>query len=332
VTQNRFIRYVAAFCAVAALMLTTACSDPAGGPIAKAETVLRRDTSRLYHASTEASGLAGASEDATGAQPAADPSGSAGGVGTHLHTSNRWVGKSAAHALLGMTTAFPTVSIPPSWAGRFGGVINGVQTSQPVVALTFDDGPTRNTREIVNDLKAYGDHATFFWVGSRITTDAARYSVAAGEELANHTWNHPNMWKLSSAEASAEIGLTSARIAQFTGHPPVWFRSPFNRLFTNELAQIKAHRLLYANYDVTSVDWMADANENEILQKIASGLRPGGVILMHDSPQHDPAKFLPAVLSLLKARGYRVVTMSQLAQMGPPVNEPLTLGIQGLGY
>jgi peptidoglycan/xylan/chitin deacetylase (PgdA/CDA1 family) len=247
-------------------------------------------------------------------------------------SQSAWAGASAAKPLVSITTTLPTVSVRPKWAARFTGIIDGVRTNRRVVALTFDDGPTAHTRKIVDELDVYGDHATFFWVGSRITTDAAAYSMAHHEELANHTWNHPNMWKLTSAEASAEIGLTSARIAHFTGAPPTWFRSPFNRLFANELAQIRAHRLLYANYNVTTVDWIAGVTADEILSKLSGSLRPGGVILMHDSPGHNPTGYLPRVLDLLKAQGYEVVTLTELAQMGPPVNEPLTLGIKGLGY
>jgi peptidoglycan/xylan/chitin deacetylase (PgdA/CDA1 family) len=328
VNRTRVIRCALAACAIMAALLVAACSGGAGVSMLKAKIAADRLRSIWTNRSMDASG-----ESSPPSLPSwvglIDPSLAPRPT---LPASTRWGGKTAAHKLLGITTTFPTVSHPPAWAARFGGVIDGVATNQRVVALTFDDGPTLNTREIVNDLKTSGDHATFFWVGSRITTDAARYSLAAGEELANHTWNHPNMWKLDSAEASAEIGLTSARIAQFTGRPPTWFRSPFNRLFRAELGEVKAHHLLYANYNVTSVDWMPGASAPEILQKISDGLKPGGVILMHDSPNHDPASFLPQVLSLLKARGYRVVTMSQLAQMGPPVDEPLTLGIKGLGY
>ena len=242
-----------------------------------------------------------------------------------------WEGASAARPLVGVTTKFPTVSKPGRWSLPFTGVINGVHTNRRVVALTFDDGPTAHTHAIVDALSAYGDNATFFWVGSQITTDAAQYAIAHHEELANHTWNHPNMWKLSSAEASAEIGLTSARIAQFTGKPPAWFRSPFNRLFPKELAQIKAHGLLYANYNVTSIDWMSGVSDADVLDKISASLTPGGIVLMHDSPGHDPMQLLPKVLGFFKARGYDVVTLTDLAKMGPPVNEPLTLGIRGLG-
>ena len=226
---------------------------------------------------------------------------------------------------------YPTVTKRPRWAHGFGGLIDGVYTYRRVVALTFDDGPTARTREIVDELDAVGAHATFFWVGSRITSETAEYAVAHGEELANHTWRHPNMRHLTSEEASEQIGWTSARIAEFTGAAPVWFRSPFNRLYSPEFKQIKAHRLLYANYDVTSIDWMKNVTEADVLDKINASLRPGGVILMHDSPKHDPV-YLPAVLRLLKQRGYRVVTMTALAQMGRPVKEPLVLGVRGLGH
>ena len=224
-----------------------------------------------------------------------------------------------------------TLATRPPWAGDFDKIVNGVNTKEKVVALTFDAGPTAHTRQIIGELDAAHAHATFFWVGSRITTDVAIYAVAHREELANHTWSHPNMRRLTSMEASEQIGFTNARIAAITGFTPVWFRSPFNRLYLPELQQIRAHGLLYANYDVTSVDWMKSMSRADVLLKIDETLRPGGVILMHDSPGHAP-KYVPDVLRLLHRRGYQVVTMSALAQMGKPVNEPLRLGVGGLGY
>lgn len=237
--------------------------------------------------------------------------------------------QAAAASLLGISTPYTTQTTLPPWASRFTGAINGVKTNKKIVALTFDDGPTRHTKTIVRELNRYDAHATFFWVGSRITTDAAKLALANGDELANHTWNHVNMHLLSSKEASAEIGLTNARIAQLTGVSPVWFRSPFNRLYRREYAQLRAHHVLYANYSVTSVDWMDGVTEAEVVGKVSTTLKPGGVILMHDSPTHAPS-FVPAVLRLLKRRGYRVVTLSELARTGPPVKGRLTLGVQGL--
>jgi peptidoglycan-N-acetylglucosamine deacetylase len=259
-----------------------------------------------------------------------------------IRTPHRYVGRSARvlfvsplpASLDSSTPVRPaaqlTMSKRPAWAKAFTGVVNGVRTNEKVVALTFDDGPSSRTRELVDDLHAAGAHATFFWIGSRITTDAAEYAISHHEELANHTWSHPNMLHLTSQEASAQIGRTSARIAQFTGAPPTWFRSPFSRLYRHELAQIRAHGLLYANFEVTSGDWTPGSSEADILNSIDSRLRPGSIIVMHDIPSND-LKFLPAALRLLKQRGYRLGTLTTLAQMGSPVDAPLTLGVRGLG-
>jgi peptidoglycan/xylan/chitin deacetylase (PgdA/CDA1 family) len=246
--------------------------------------------------------------------------------------SNPTIGDMSANKLVGFLTPYETQSPMPGWSAAYRNkIICGVKTSQNIVALTFDDGPSENTRVIVDELDQYGDKATFFWVGARITTDTAEYALQNGMELANHTWNHPNMALLNSAEASAEIGLTSARIAQLTGDPPMWFRSPFNRVFAPELSQIWGHNLLYANFDVMSADWMEDMSDSDIVGKVSTTLRPGGIILMHDSPGRPPSA-LPQVLKLLKERGYMAVTLTELAQMGDPVDEPVTLGQQGLSW
>jgi peptidoglycan/xylan/chitin deacetylase (PgdA/CDA1 family) len=270
--------------------------------------------------------------------PATVPAGSAMGLSSagwpavaQPTTDSRAAGVAAANPLVGFRTSYQTVTVPPSWAAPYTNVSNGVKTDQKVVALTIDDGPTADTRHLVNELSLLDDHATFFWVGSRITTEIADYSLQHGEELANHTWNHPNMWKLTSDEASAEIGLTSARIASVAGRTPLWFRSPYNRLYPVDLAEIRAHGLRYANYDVTTLDWVSGIALSKVLYHFSKTLRPGGIILMHDSPG-KPNRFLLPVLLYLKLNGYRVVTLSQLAQMGPPIDEPFTLGVKGLAW
>jgi peptidoglycan/xylan/chitin deacetylase (PgdA/CDA1 family) len=225
---------------------------------------------------------------------------------------------SVAASITAALAGFPTVSSPPPWAAAYQGVIDGVKTPAKVVALTFDDGPTPRTGKIVEVLDRFDAHATFFWIGSHITTGVAIYTLAHGEELANHTWTHPSMKGLTSEEASEQIGWTSARIAQFAVGPPIWFRSPFNRLYTAEHNQVRAHGLLYANYDITTLDWTKDATTRTVLADVDKDLHPGGIILMHDSLNHDPLPYLPTVLGLLKARGYQMVTLSTLAPMGTP--------------
>jgi peptidoglycan/xylan/chitin deacetylase (PgdA/CDA1 family) len=268
---------------------------------------------------------------AVAALPTRQPTGPEWPSDTAPTSASASAGEAAAVALLSFPTTYPTVSTIPTWGVPFGGVVNGIATQRKVVALTIDDGPTADTASIVDLLNRYNAHATFFWVGERITAENASYALKNGEELGNHTWNHPSMGQLNSAEASAEIGLTSARIAQFTGKPPTWFRSPYNRLYRTELGQVLGHHLLYANYNVTSVDWMESMDQTDVVSKVASTLRPGGILLMHDSPGRPP-KYMPAVLELLKRNGYEIVTLSELAQMGPPVSASIRLGDEGLEW
>ena len=77
---------------------------------------------------------------------------------------------------------------------------------------------------------------------------------------------------------------------------------------------------------------MRGVSEARILGEIDKGLRPGGVILMHDSLTHDPTKYLPTLLKRLRKRGYQMVTLTALAEIGEPVEEPLRLGSKGLGF
>lgn len=210
------------------------------------------------------------------------------------------------------------------WTARFYGVrVQGVRTNRRVVAMTFDDGPTVETTRIVDDLSAASDHATFFMIGTHITTAAVDDVVAHGDEPANHSWDHPNLHYVSSKESSEEIGLQSQRIDAITGTPPIWFRSPFDRAWTKEIAEIQRHGLLYADFSVNTHDWRPDVSDAEVMAQVHDELHPGGIVVMHEGIPHTVA-ILPRVLSYIRSRGYKVVTLTALAQLGPPIGPPLT--------
>ena len=97
------------------------------------------------------------------------------------------------------------------------------------IALTFDDGPSREyTAEILDILKEYGVKATFFVVGVNIekSPDLLRRIVAEGHEIGNHTYSHPHLQKMDTATLAKELTRTDGLIQSITGLSPTLFRPP----------------------------------------------------------------------------------------------------------
>ena len=116
-----------------------------------------------------------------------------------------------------------------------------VSTDRPVVALTFDDGPDAAiTPDVVTLLRRYHDQATFFLIGSRAEAFAelVREESAAGMEVGNHTWTHPHLPALSTAQTAMEIERMQDKLVGSTGVAPQLFRAPFGLLTPDELRSV----------------------------------------------------------------------------------------------
>lgn len=205
------------------------------------------------------------------------------------------------------------------------GTVTGVRTGEPAAALTFDDGPDPESTPALLDLLArHGARATFFLVGRR----AARHPglvarvKAEGHALGNHSWDHPALPALSAAAITDQLRRTAAAL----GDPrPRLMRPPYgDQSLASHLA---ARRLGYAviGWSVVGADWSGDSGP-DIAARILEGLRPGGIVLLHDSlcsyteaRHRDRGAMLDAVDRVLSARsGWRFVTVPELCTLGRP--------------
>jgi peptidoglycan/xylan/chitin deacetylase (PgdA/CDA1 family) len=207
-----------------------------------------------------------------------------------------------------------------------GRLVVRVETSKPVVALTFDDGPTPiAVDEIINSLGARNVRATFFVTGSELARnpEAGHRLVAAGHELGNHTFSHDRMVLKSYAFIRSEIERTDALI-RAAGHVgPIHFRAPFCK------------KLLWLPWflwrtDRTSVTWDVEPdsygdvskNAERITAHVLERARPGSIILLHVwYPSNAPARAaIPGIVDGLRARGFRLVTVNELLALAPPAS------------
>ncbi len=186
-----------------------------------------------------------------------------------------------------------------------------------VVALTFDDGPhPTQTQQVLAVLQTEHIKATFFMVGkmARYHPEAARAVARAGMLIGDHTENHALLPGMTKAQIAHEIQQGQTSIRTVTGLTTHWFRSPYG-------AVTSATRQMARRFGMQTVAWDVDANDwksppaKAISSYVLGRVRPGSIVLLHDSGGHSRANTiaaLPSIIKRLKKQGYRFVTLDQL--------------------
>ncbi|WP_246052781.1 polysaccharide deacetylase family protein [Actinocorallia herbida] len=180
------------------------------------------------------------------------------------------------------------------------------------LALTFDDGPGPYTRDLLRVLRKAEVRVTFFVVGPRARTREGVLALAHadGHQIGVHTENHLELTKLSDSRIHREIDRTLRTIRTQTGERPVLLRPPYGA--TNPRVAAQARRLKVAQilWDVDPVDWR-DRDTAVVTRRVIAGFHRGAIILMHDIHPTTVAA-VPRVLKAAEAKGYTLVTVSEL--------------------
>ena len=185
-------------------------------------------------------------------------------------------------------------------------------TGNKVIALTFDDGPGPYTAHLLDVLDQYGAKATFFLIGSKVSSQAnvVRSIHARGHQLGNHSWSHPELPKLPVDQIAGEIDSTNDAIKQATGVTPAILRPPYGAVNGVVLEQLRLRGMSSILWSIDTRDW-ADRNSDIVCSRAVAGARPGAIILMHDIHQTS-VNAVPCILSALKQQGYLFVTVQGL--------------------
>ena len=185
-------------------------------------------------------------------------------------------------------------------------------TGNKVIALTFDDGPGPYTAHLLDVLDQYGAKATFFLIGSKVSSQASivRSIQARGHQLGNHSWSHPELPKLPVDQIAGEVDRTNEAIRQATGVTPAILRPPYGAVNGAVLEQLRLRGMSSILWSVDTRDW-ADRNSDIVCSRAVAGARPGAIILMHDIHQTSVGA-VPCILSALKQQGYSFVTVQGL--------------------
>ena len=183
----------------------------------------------------------------------------------------------------------------------------------PYVALTFDDGPTKYTPALLAGLAEGGVKVTFFLSGYRIDQfpELAAEIVAAGHEIGLHGQSHKRLDNLSRRDIAAEIVENRARLPK--GCKARWLRPPEGRCTAAVRQVAEAKNLGVLLWSVDPRDWECD-DATCIAGRVVESVRDGDVVLLHDSSESSVRAALEIVRTL-SARGYRFVTVSELARL-----------------
>jgi peptidoglycan-N-acetylglucosamine deacetylase len=202
--------------------------------------------------------------------------------------------------------AFVVVPPQPALLLREAALTNGSRA----VALTFDDGPGRDTPAILDILEEKRAPATFFWLGQNAAKEPGLLARAraGGFEIENHTWSHADLAKLESAALEEEI----SRADEILGATR-FLRPPYGS-YNAQVAEVSdTLGLRLALWDVDTLDWKTRDAER-IVAKVKEGARPGAVILFHDGggDRTQTAAALPEIIDWLLEEGYSLTTMGAL--------------------
>ena len=203
--------------------------------------------------------------------------------------------------------------------------------TRTALALTFDDGPSESTPELLEILAQYNSPATFFQCGVNVRRlpDVARAVLAAGHEIGNHTENHAALYLRSPSFIYSELASAQYSIAETVGMSPRYFRPPYGaRWFGLREAQEKLE-LEGVMWTCLAQDWRLPTER--IFSRVASNLGSGSILCLHDGrltqPRPNVRPMLEAVRQILPEaleRGFEFVTISELLCPNQPAPLPRT--------
>jgi len=184
---------------------------------------------------------------------------------------------------------------------------------RPMVALTFDDGPSVYTEIILDLLAEHNARATFCVIGTQVVRmpELVRRTVEEGHEVIGHSWNHNNMTRLSADGVRRQINDTTQAIIDATGvDPPPIFRAPFGAINARVVDISRELGYSILNWSIDTRDWQ-NRNADIVHRHIMDHAVDGAIILLHDI-HPTTAEAMHRVIPDLIEMGFELVTASEI--------------------
>ncbi|MEU4563089.1 polysaccharide deacetylase family protein [Actinoplanes sp. NPDC023936] len=184
------------------------------------------------------------------------------------------------------------------------------RAKRKTVALTFDDGPSKYTPQVLDILKRNNVKATFCMLGNNVGPyqKTAKRIVREGHRLCNHSRSHPDFTDLSNSAARSQVVWTQKKIKSVTGRSPQVFRFPYGASNSRTRKVVRDQGLRILGWTVDTRDWSRPGT-SVIVSRAVNNTRPGGVVLMHDGGgnRSQTVAALDKTIKKLKAKGYTFV-------------------------
>jgi peptidoglycan/xylan/chitin deacetylase (PgdA/CDA1 family) len=207
------------------------------------------------------------------------------------------------------------------------GMLSQGPSGRRAIALTFDDGPDATwTPRVLDRLDELGAKATFFVVGRNVANypEIVRETRARGHEIGTHLTTHTRAVAHDDAAFARELRASLTQLGDLLGEPVRWLRFPHGDVGAQR------PRKVLAAFGVEAVHWTFSGHDGfasapEVVTRVACGLRPGAIVLLHDcladgatvpppyvASREATVRALPGILATARARGLEAVTLSAL--------------------
>ena len=190
----------------------------------------------------------------------------------------------------------------------------GGPAHRKLVALTFDDGPSQYTPEVLRVLEREGVHATFFVIGRQVAGGVSymRRALADGDAIGDHTYTHADV-SGGGSFAADQLRRTARAIRGATGYTPCLFRAPYGAVSGALFSVARGQGMLTIGWNVDPFDWSRPGTD-AIYSRVVGAVQRESIVIMHDGggPRDETVAALPRIIRTLRARGFRFATVPEL--------------------
>ena len=186
-----------------------------------------------------------------------------------------------------------------------------IDPTKPMVALTFDDGPSKYTAEILKVLKENNSVATFFVLGSEVNKykDVLNQVIAEGNEIGNHSYNHKNLKTITDEELYKQVQGTDDLVYIASGYTPKVMRPPYG---ISDAELNKKINKPIVKWSIDALDWK-NRDTDKVVAAVLNDVKDGDIVLMHDL-YDSTAQAAKIIIPKLVEQGYQLVTVSEMSE------------------
>jgi len=194
------------------------------------------------------------------------------------------------------------------------------------VALTFDDGPYTYLEKISDALVAAGAKGTFFWNGNNYgciysadNVKRIKYAYNAGHQVASHTWAHKHLKDLNHDQIDSEMSRVDQALERILGVTPAFMRPPYGEYndLVSQVAYERGQKIVIWDFDSGDSTGSTAAQSNAAYDKIANDHPSTILALNHEVYETTASTVIPHAISVLKNKGYNLVTVAECMGMEP---------------